>query len=217
MKKQEAVLKRVLEGYGIRDSGKRILRIEKYVELLRNKRDWAGLTSRALAEDIEVAIAESVMFLAVIKCEPLCIVEIGSGGGLLGVVLSIVCDDWVVTMVESSSRKSAFLAEVIGALEIRNAELVLSRVESLLGKREFDACVSRAAGGLKELAPVALGLLRKGGRYVALKASGVHGEANDAKETIESSRGRVVDIVRPHFPETETPQRGASLVVIEKL
>lgn len=210
-------LEEVFELYGVEDFGDKSGLIERYVGMLKEKRAWAGLTSRALPERVAAAIAESVTVLAALERGPTRVLEIGSGGGLLGVVLSVACPEWDVTMVESSGRKAAFLAEAIGACGIENARVTRARAESLVGSEEPDACVSRAAGGLEEMAGVALGLLRPGGRYIALKQSDVLAEVEAARPTIEASGGKVAEIVRPPLPRSIAERSGLSLVVIEKL
>ncbi len=210
-------LEEVFELYGVEDFDEKKGLIERYVGMLEEKRAWAGLTSRALQERAPAAIAESVTLLAALKRGPTRVLEIGSGGGLLGVVLAVACPEWEVTMVESSGRKAAFLAEAIGACGIGNARVARARAESLVGSEEPDACVSRAAGGLEETAGVALGLLRPGGRYIALKQSDVLVEVEAASAAIEASGGKVAGILRPPLPRSIAERSGLSLVVIEKL
>jgi 16S rRNA (guanine527-N7)-methyltransferase len=120
-------------------------------------------------------------------------------------------------LVESSSRKSVVLAEVVGALGLENAVVYNGRAESLLGRREFEVVVSRAAGSLRRLAPVAVGLLGGGGRYVALKGGGAEREIEEVVPMLARLGAELVEVTAPlHEREPGVPSR-VSLVVIDKI
>jgi len=134
----------------------------------------------------------------------------------LGIVLAIACPTMNVTMVESSGRKSTFLAEVSGALALENVEIANVRAEKLVGNREFDVCVSRASGRLDEIAMLAIRLLAKEGRYVALKSSDIQAEVDKARPAVEKVGGTIT-IIQPRMPAALGRQSRASLVVVDKL
>ena len=188
-------IEEILKHYGIEQAGTKAKKLASYLERLERNRHWGGLTSRRFKEEAAGAVAGSI---AVVEVAGVAgqkrVADLGAGGGLLGLVLAICCEEWRVTLVEAASRKATFLAEAIGALGIDNARVANVRAESLLGAEEFDLVVSRAAGRLKDLAPTALGLLHKGGQYVALKTSQADEEVADALEVIEASSGKVVRI-----------------------
>ena len=60
------------------------------------------------------------------------IIDIGSGGGSPAIPFSLAVGAGSLLMVESKTRKSAFLKEAIRALEMTEAEVAASRFESLL-------------------------------------------------------------------------------------
>lgn len=215
MKEEWSDLREILQGFEIGGINGKIELIDRYARLLRRRRDWAGLTSRTLPDNIEGTIVDSLAVLTASRSGAADVVEIGSGGGLLGIVISIVCGSWEVTMVESSSRKSAFLAEVVGSLGIDNVKVHLGRAEQLKDKGTFDLCLSRASGRIIDLAPVAMGLLKPGGKYIALKASEIAGEVEEAKGTVAASEGEPAVV----WTAADLPSVYAgrvSLVVIER-
>lgn len=215
MKKEWSDLREILQEYEIGSIDGKIDLIDRYTRMLSQRRDWAGLTSRTLPDNIEGMVVDSLAVLTAAGLGAVDVVEIGSGGGLLGIVVSIVCGSWEVTMVESSSRKSAFLAEVVGSLGIENVKVHSGRAEQLEDKGTFDLCLSRASGRLIDLAPVAMGLLKPAGKYIALKASEVAGEVEEARGAVAAAGGKPAVI----WGAADLPSACAgrvSLVVIER-
>lgn len=212
------MLEKAMERQQVEDRNIKIEKIECYVEMIKSSRRWGGLASKETALNPEGLIVDSIGMLQVVSCDgPKSVVDIGSGSGLLGLVLAVMCPEWKVSLVESSGRKCAFLAEAKWAMEVVNASVVSTRAQSLVGAVQYDLAVSRAAGTISMIAPMALGLLRPGGRYVALKRRDIGSEVEDARPLLRELGGEVVGIVRPGSPpDWEAPGR-TSLVVIEKI
>lgn len=212
------LLEEAMERYGIEERDTKRKKVESYIQMMTLRRRWAGLVSKSMAGKPEEAIADSIGVIGAIGgTGKKMVVDIGSGSGLLGLVLALMCPDWEVSLVESSGRKCAFLAEAKSALELGNVSVLRARVESIVGAREYDVAVSRAAGTIIRMVPVALGLLREGGRYVALKQSDIEAEVEEAKPLLRELGGELVGIIHPGFlPDREAPGR-TSLVVIDKM
>lgn len=203
---------RILIEREVKEPDEAVEKLERYAGMLEERRSWAGLTSASLRENMSGWIMDSLAVLQVLPCEELKVLDIGSGGGLLGVILAVARPAWAVSMVESSSRKSAFLAEAVGALGLKKAEVLKARAEELAGAREFEACVSRAAGRLKEMVVIALPLLKPGGLYVTIKRADVGDEARDAERVVAEAGGSL-SIRGPEL----SGRTGMSLVVVSKL
>lgn len=212
------LLEEAMERQQIIDKNTKIEKIECYVEMIKSRRRWGGLVSKETALNLEGLIVDSIGMLQVLSCgETKSVVDIGSGSGILGLVLAVMCPEWKVSMVESSGRKCAFLAEAKWAMEVENASVVRARAKSLVGAVQYDVAVSRAAGTISMIAPMALGLLRPGGRYVALKRRDIGSEVEDAGPVLSELGGEVVGIILPGAPpDWEAPGR-TSLVAIEKM
>jgi len=97
------------------------------------------------------------------------VVDIGSGGGVPGVVVAIARGS-AVTLVEADQRKAGFLMHVAGLLQLDNVSVAAERAENLSGSNEyrgkFDVAVSRAAGPVATVLDWALPLLKNGGRVL---------------------------------------------------
>lgn len=97
------------------------------------------------------------------------VLDVGSGAGLPGIPLAIVRPDLAVTLVDSSHKKCAFLAQAKAELELANVEVVCERVEQWKPPRGFDLVVSRAFSELADFVAQASHLVERGGRLIAMK------------------------------------------------
>lgn len=215
--KRWPILKEALEEMRTGGEIEKLTKAQRYAEMLKRRRAWAGLASKTLAAKLDGAMAQSACVAALIDGEPGDILDIGAGGGLLGVVLAIVMEEWRVALVESSSRKAAFLAEIKSSCGLRNLSVLNSRAEELPRGKGYDFCVSRAAGKIEELGPLAVGLLRSGGRYLALKSSDPRDELEAASGALSAAGGRLVEVVSARVGAREKPAAVGSIVIIEKL
>ncbi len=102
--------------------------LEKIIIYINNLEKWnkvINLTSKHF--DIVNHIRDSLMFFKIIKDPSGNLIDIGSGNGFPGIILSIVCNKLNVTMIESNSKKSAFLKDTIIKLSL-NATIINTNV-----------------------------------------------------------------------------------------
>lgn len=109
-------------------------RLITFYDLLIKWNPKINLVSKSSIENLwERHIWDSAQIVELAEDEPNW-VDIGSGGGLPGLIISIYAKQDLpsrrVTLVESDQRKSAFLRTVIRELEL-NAEVVVKRIEAI--------------------------------------------------------------------------------------
>ena len=102
------------------------------------------------------------------------VVDIGSGGGVPGMVIGIVRPDLSVTLIDSDQRKAGFLIHVAGLLGLSHVDVEAIRAEDA-GRRtdlreRFDLATSRATAQPAVLCELAIPLVRTGGALCALVA-----------------------------------------------
>ncbi|KQV51845.1 16S rRNA (guanine(527)-N(7))-methyltransferase RsmG [Massilia sp. Root335] len=97
------------------------------------------------------------------------VLDVGSGGGLPGIVLAIVRPDMNVSMIDTVHKKTAFLTQVKAELGLVNVTVYTARVEQLQVSDKFDVITSRAFADLSDFVNWSCHLLADGGRYIALK------------------------------------------------
>ena len=93
--------------------------------------------------------------------------DVGSGGGLPGVVIAICCPGVKVTCVDAVSKKAAFVQQVAASLKLGNLKGIHARVETLSGP--FDVIGSRAFASLPDFINWSSGALADGGVWMAMK------------------------------------------------
>jgi len=95
------------------------------------------------------------------------LLDVGSGGGLPGVVIAICCPNIRVTCVDTVSKKAAFVQQVAASLRLSNLRGVHARVESLTGP--YDLICSRAFAALPDFVSWSAAALSDGGVWMAMK------------------------------------------------
>lgn len=94
--------------------------------------------------------------------------DLGSGAGLPGLPLAIALPETSVALVESASRRSAFLDRAVAVSEATNAVVVNERAEAWpAGLAAFDVVTARALAPLPVVVEYAAPLLVVGGMLVA--------------------------------------------------
>lgn len=139
-------------------------RLLRYVELLLGANERTNLTR--IVEPREVLdkhLVDALLGLGRLE-SPL--VDIGSGGGIPGLVLACARPGWAITLVESVSRKASFLREAAEALGLSGVTVRGERAE-VLGQgelRERFRCVTlRAVSSVPTCLELGLPLAEPGG------------------------------------------------------
>lgn len=96
------------------------------------------------------------------------LLDVGSGGGLPGVVLAIMEPGLDVTCVDAVGKKASFVRQVAVELKLPNLSAVHARVEDLR-LPPFDVITSRAFASLAEFTRLTRHLLGPQGVWMALK------------------------------------------------
>ncbi|WP_246277985.1 16S rRNA (guanine(527)-N(7))-methyltransferase RsmG [Phytohabitans rumicis] len=113
------------------------------------------------------------------------VVDVGSGAGLPGIVLAVARPDLTVTLVEPLARRTAFLAEVVTALDLeRTVTVVRARAEECVGRSPADIVTARAVAPLDRLTGWCLPLAALGGRLLALKGESAADEVAEHRDAI---------------------------------
>jgi 16S rRNA (guanine527-N7)-methyltransferase len=113
------------------------IRLETYYRLLATWNQKINLAGMDLAEATPEALDRLIVepVLAARHALPgVRIIDIGSGGGSPAIPFTLAVPGRGLLMVEAKTRKSAFLKEAVRALEMKEADVVTSRFESLLSQ-----------------------------------------------------------------------------------
>jgi len=163
--------------------------LNRYLDLLLQANQVMNLTSvtdRAAAEQLHVA--DALTLLPFLPEGEITIADIGSGGGCPGIPLAISRPDAMVTLIEATKKKAAFLQSVADELKLTNVRVEADRAEKV-GQR-FTVAVARAVGPLALLAEIALPMVQPGGKLLAMKGPKIAAELPAAAKTIARFRGQ---------------------------
>jgi 16S rRNA (guanine527-N7)-methyltransferase len=104
------------------------------------------------------------------------LLDVGSGGGIPGLMLAMARPAWQVTMVDAVQKKTAFVAQAVAELRLPNAQALTARVESLRAEASappmrYDLAVSRAFSDLASFISGSRHLLEPHGIWAAMKGA----------------------------------------------
>ena len=95
------------------------------------------------------------------------LLDVGSGGGLPGVVFAICCPGLDVSCVDTVGKKAAFIQQAVVALRLRNLHGLHARVETLT--TPFDIISCRAFASLPDFVNWSRAALAPQGMWLAMK------------------------------------------------
>ncbi len=96
------------------------------------------------------------------------LLDVGSGGGLPGVVLAACLPHLQVTCVDTVTKKAAFVRQAAAEMGLPNVRSVHARVEAMRSE-SFDLITSRAFASLADFTRLTQALLAPSGQWVAMK------------------------------------------------
>ncbi|HRF12983.1 MAG: 16S rRNA (guanine(527)-N(7))-methyltransferase RsmG [Candidatus Accumulibacter phosphatis] len=97
------------------------------------------------------------------------LLDVGSGGGMPGIPLAIARPDLRVVLLDSNSKKTAFLQQVAIELGLANVAVHCGRVEAYRPTARFSVISARAFADLAELVTLSRHLLQRDGHWLAMK------------------------------------------------
>lgn len=166
-------------------------KLEEYCDLLREWNAKINLVSRKDTERLETKhVAHCLTITKFLRIMPKArILDVGTGGGLPGIPLSICYPQARFTLMDSVGKKVMVVEDMIKRLELSNVEVRRGRVEELPKKKTYDFVFGRAVTALPTFfswvqdkiakgskhSPANGILYLKGGDYTEeLKTSGLH-------------------------------------------
>eukprot|EP00242_Pyramimonas_sp_CCMP2087_P004013 CAMPEP_0198214630 /NCGR_PEP_ID=MMETSP1445-20131203/42874_1 /TAXON_ID=36898 /ORGANISM="Pyramimonas sp., Strain CCMP2087" /LENGTH=238 /DNA_ID=CAMNT_0043889903 /DNA_START=468 /DNA_END=1184 /DNA_ORIENTATION=- len=148
------------------------------------------------------------------------IMDVGSGGGIPGIILAISRPEWQVTLLDTLGKRIDFVNEAAAALGLTNVVGLWARAEDAgknlngLKQREvYHVVTARAVAEMRVLAELCLPLARVDGFLVAYKGANPDEEIAAASMAITSMGGTLLRVVPV---DSEAPGGSRTAVVIHK-
>lgn len=125
------------------------------------------------------------------------ILDLGSGGGIPGIVLAVAMPDRRFSLLDATGKKVAHLRECIDELHLTHAEAIHGRAEELAHQFEwrsaYDVVTARAVTSLAALLELGLPFIRMKGWLVLPKGSDIDDEMRVARKAAGKLGGTITE------------------------
>lgn len=188
-------------------------RLEAYYRLLAVWNAKVNLTGLDLGDASDDAfdrlLIEPLAAVRYVSADAARMLDVGSGGGSPAIPFKLAAPHLSLTMIESKTRKSVFLREVIRSLSLEQTEVVTARFEELLTRPDFheshDIITIRAVRTETRVLAGLQAFLRPGGLLLLFRGPA----GGDAAESVNPAL-----VWRGTYPLVESLR--SRLVVLEK-
>jgi 16S rRNA (guanine527-N7)-methyltransferase len=185
---------------GVRLTPAQLDQFDRYIELLVEWSARVNLVGTATPAVIARRhIGESIALGAALREREVLrpnarVIDVGAGAGFPGIPIKIAWPMIVLTALEATAKKTAFLEALVDALALADVRVVTGRAEALAhdaGLREsFDLVLARAVAPLPALIEIALPFARVGGRLVTPKGSRAQDEVAASERALQVLGGK---------------------------
>jgi 16S rRNA (guanine527-N7)-methyltransferase len=168
----EAGLRSGAKALGLGLSDEQIQRLLEYVALIQKWNKVYNLTAlRDPANMLTHHLLDSLTAIAPLhrhtQGQAIRVLDVGSGGGLPGVVLAICMPELQVSCVDTVAKKAAFVQQVAASLKLPHLRGIHARVESLTDP--YQVICSRAFASLPDFVNWSRAALGEEGVWMAMK------------------------------------------------
>ena len=192
-------------------------RLTRYVDLVLETNRHTNLTG---AKDFQTIwdrhILDSLYVTPLLQGHEQ-LIDIGSGGGFPAIPMAIFYQDLLVTMLESTGKKSRFLESCTESLSLPCARVFNERAERLghssKHRAHYDVVTARAVTALSALIELSVPFLKKGGRLLAMKGRRIEEEISAAENALDQLHAEITGF---HTYEDSTGEE-ACIVAITKM
>jgi 16S rRNA (guanine527-N7)-methyltransferase len=160
---------------------------ERLIAFLGLLQKWnATFNLTAVRDTAEMRVQHLADCLAVVaplrrhlgQIQPARVLDVGSGGGLPGVVLAAVDPAWDLTCIDAVGKKAAFVRQVAGELQLPNLHAEHVRVDAFEPPENFAVITCRAFASLADFTRLTRPLLAPHGTWMAMKGQRPQDELN---------------------------------------
>lgn len=182
--------------------------LDKLLKYLQQMQRWNKTYNLTALRDPELMLVQHIFdSLSVVPAihkiaqakenKELVIVDVGSGGGLPGVVLATSCSTWNVHCIDAVEKKMAFVRQMSAVLGLSNLNAHHVRIEQV-APFNADIVISRAFASLVDFVQLSERHVAPSGQMLAMKAKYPEQEITELQEQTD---WRVDAIVELQVPE----------------
>jgi len=202
-------LQTALDAYDLRLPEEDVVRLQEYCRLLW---DWNGKLNLTRHTDYETFVTRDLvdtLQISQLLKDGEEVLDVGTGGGVPGIVLGIVRPEIQLTLCESVGKKAAVLRSMVQSLQLQ-VPVHHSRAEDLLEDFRYDALMARAVGPLWKMLKWFGPHWASIGRLLAIKGPRWVDERGEARH-----RGMLKNLQLRRAASYQTPGSGAENVILQ--
>lgn len=180
---------------------KQIENLIKYLDLLIETNKVMNLTAIREEESIlEKHFIDSLLLTKIIREDEKNIIDIGTGAGFPGLVLSIVYPDKNFLLVDSVKKKISFINTVIEKIGLKNVKTSTERAEELIkdNREKFDVALCRGVANLRIILEYLIPFLKVHGRFLPQKLN--INELEESKNALKTLNSEIINIYNFRLP-----------------
>lgn len=165
------------------ESRERLVEYTKQVDAWSEKMHLVGKGSQGA--NLGLLVLDSLLLLGLAEQWGLRmrrVADIGSGAGFPGVVWKIARPGLDITLFERKTKPQLFLERIVAAIDLEGIEVFGGDAADYAGPEAFDLVVSKAAGRLGEILPLAERLLGPDGAYLTVKGRSWESEVQGTRK-----------------------------------
>ncbi|MDR1965129.1 MAG: 16S rRNA (guanine(527)-N(7))-methyltransferase RsmG [Synergistaceae bacterium] len=191
--------------------------LKRYAELLSASNARARLTGPADPEVIlGELVADALHALPWLEKFPSAsrFADVGTGGGLPGIVWAICRPDMAGVLIDSVGKKISIVKEIAESLNLSNVTAVNARSEDFArsARESFDIATARAVADARVLAEYLSPLVRTGGRLIAFKGRNAANELD-----VPEAKWKILGLGPPSLARYSVMGKELNLVIWEKI
>lgn len=164
---------------------RQLVQLDAYLDALIEKNrslNLTRITDRSQAEIKHIADALTLWpFLPPVEQRTWTLADVGTGGGIPGVVLAIARPDFRVTLIDSTRKKLDAVHQICQKIGLTNVQTLHARIETV--DQTFDVITARAVADMPTLLDWCEHLLTPTGRLLALKGPRLSQELSDLSKS----------------------------------
>lgn len=190
--------KQALHDKGIDITEKQMQQFDDYLRLLQEWNEKINLTAITEKEEVYLkhfydSITAGLYVDFKKGVQSLC--DVGAGAGFPSIPLKIIFPQLEVTIVDSLNKRIQFLTILAETLALEGVHFYHDRAETFGQNKQFresfDFVTARAVARMSVLAELCLPLVKKGGIFIALKASNSDQEMQESQKAITTLGGKI--------------------------
>jgi len=201
------ILKDGLTRLGVEATEDQIADLIKFTNLLLKWNKVYNLTAVRNVDDmVRLHLLDSLSLLPHV-CEAERLIDVGSGGGLPGIPLAIFNPNINFTLLDSNVKKTRFIRQASIELNLKNIDVIHSRVEKYQPELKFDCLTTRAFSTISQTLTIVDHLLDEKAKLLFMKSNTAEDELKDVPSTYDK------EIIELSVPGIDAPR---TLAVLRK-